>query len=149
MLERVVDEVPERLLDPQPIDPRHGRFVRLDHQRAAFELGPRAEAVANLLHDVHQVGRLGAQRERALLGAREDEQVVGDPRQPIRLLGRGADGVLELLRRSRTAQRQLELGAKRGERSPQLVARVGDEAALALEPVLEPREHLVQRAAEP
>ena len=149
VLERVVDEVPERLLDPRPVDPRHGRLVRVDHQRAPLELGPRTEAVANLLHDVHEVGRLRAQRQRPLLGAREDEQVVGDPRQPVRLLGRGADGVLELLRRARPAQRQLELGAKRGERSSELVARVGDEAALSLEPVLEPPEHLVERPSEP
>ena len=47
-------------------------------------------------------------------------------------------------RRSASSSRR-----KSGERSPELVARVGDEAALALEPVLEPREHLVECAAEP
>ena len=47
------------------------------------------------------------------------------------------------------AQRELELGAQERERRPELVARVGDEAALVLERRLEPLEHVVQRLGEP
>ena len=87
MLERIVDEVSERLLDAQPVDSRHRRLVRIDGQRAALELGPSAEAVADLLDDVQEVCRFRAEGERALLGAGEEEQIVSDPRQPVRLLG--------------------------------------------------------------
>ena len=50
--------------------------------------------------------------------------------------------------RARPAQRELELGPERRERRAQLVARVGDEAALSREPLLEAVEHVVQRLAE-
>ena len=51
--------------------------------------------------------------------------------------------------RARLPKRELELGLEERQRRSQLVARVGDEPALARERRLEPREHLVQRLAEP
>jgi hypothetical protein len=47
------------------------------------------------------------------------------------------------------AQRQLELRAEQRQRCAELVPRVGDELALALESRLEPGQHLVQRLTEP
>jgi hypothetical protein len=44
---------------------------------------------------------------------------------------------------------ELELGAQERKRRPQLVTGVGHEFALALEGVLQTREHCVQRLAEP
>ena len=51
--------------------------------------------------------------------------------------------------RARSPQGELELRLEEGERSPQVVARVGDEAPLPREPRLEPGEHRVQGLAEP
>ena len=61
---------------------------------------------------------------------------------------RRAQRRLELLARAGPPQRELELRAQERERRPQLVACVGDEASLALEPGLEPLEHRVERLAE-
>ena len=93
--------------------------------------------------------RLSADRQRPLVGPGDQEQVVGEPREPLRLLGGRAERALELLARARPAQREVELRAQQRERRPQLVARVGDEAALVLEGRVEAREHLVQRRREP
>ena len=49
----------------------------------------------------------------------------------------------------RLGERELDLGLHQRERRAQLVARVGDERALAFEGGFEPGEHLVQPAAEP
>jgi len=46
-----------------------------------------AEAAADLLENVHDVYLLGLQAQPALLGAREQEEVVRDPRQAVGRLG--------------------------------------------------------------
>ena len=89
------------------------------------------------------------QLERALVGAGDQEQIGRERREPVGLLGGRAQRILELGVRARMAQRELELRAQQRERSPELVARLGDEAALVLEGGLEPVEHLVQRLGEP
>ena len=53
-----------------------------------------------------------------------------------------------ILRRARTAQRELELSLEERERRPKLVARVGDEASFTAQALVEPAEHRVQRLAE-
>ena len=50
-----------------------------------------------------------------------------------------------LLGTARPAQRELELRLQERERSPELVACLRDESALALEPCFEPCEHRPQR----
>ena len=87
--------------------------------------------------------------QRRLAGAVEHEQILGEPDQALHLLRRRADRALELLGRPRAAQRELELRPQQGERRAQLVARVPDEAPLALEAGIEPLQHLVERLAEP
>src|SRR5581483_1355783 len=87
-------------------------------------------------------------RQLAAVRAGEQQQVLGEARQTLRLLRGRANRGLELRSRPRTAQRELELAAQQGERRPQLVARVAQEAALVLERRLEPLEHVVQRLGE-
>src|SRR5205823_14857386 len=88
--------------------------------------------------------RLAAKGKPALIEARKQEEVFGEPAQTLGLLGRRVQRPFELFRRARMAKRQLELGPQEGERCPQLVARVVEEAPLVLERGLEPREHVVQ-----
>ena len=89
--------------------------------------------------------RLLPQPKLSLVRTREDEQILGKPYEPVGLLGRrGERGVL-LLWAARPAERELELRLQQRERSPELVTCLGDEAALALEPGFEPREHRPQR----
>ena len=76
--------------------------------------------------------RRRADRQRPLVGARDHQQVLGEARQPVGLLGGRPHGRLELSR-APLAQRQLELGPQDRQRRAQLVAGVGDEHALALE----------------
>ena len=92
---------------------------------------------------------LAAHRQPSLVGAGDQEQVLGEPRQPLRLLGGGAQCLLELRGRARAAQGELELGAQQRERRAQLVARVGEEAPLVLERGVQASEHVVQRRREP
>jgi hypothetical protein len=69
-------------------------------------------------------------------------------RRATDLLRGRVNSVLELLARPRTPQRELELCLQHGQRCPELVACVGDEAALTCDPGLEPAQHLVQCLAE-
>ncbi len=89
------------------------------------------------------------QLERGLVGAGDQKQIGRERREPVGLLGGRAQRILELGARARMAQRELELRAQQGERSSELVARLGDEPALMLEGRLQPAEHLVQRLGEP
>ena len=57
--------------------------------------------------------------------------------------------LVQLLRSALAAKGEVELCAEHRERRPQLVARIGDEAALSLECRLQTGEHRVQRLAEP
>ena len=134
---RVVDEVAERLLRAAP-----GRRARRGRSAA---LGRVAEARAG---SVAGVERLRPDRQPALLDAREHEQVLGQPRRAGRSPRRPSAARPELLAAAALAQRELELGLQDRQRRAQLVAGVGDERALALERLLEPREHLVERRPE-
>ena len=85
----------------------------------------------------------GNARMQELAGAIQHEQSFGEPDQPLHLLGRRANRALQLLGRARSPQRQLQLGPQQSERRAQLVARIGDEATLAREALVQPLEHLV------
>ena len=100
-------------------------------------------------HDLVEVDGLAVRGvERRRVDHRDREQVVDQPLHADGVgehaaLGRlpiGELGVLEI---------DLELRPDPGERAAQLVAGVGDEAALAVGGVLEPREHRVHRAGQP
>ena len=77
------------------------------------------------------------EREPTLVDAREDEQVLGERARAGRPPRPPSGAPARALRAAGPAKSELELGPEQGERRPQLVARVGDEAALALEPGLE------------
>ena len=83
-----------------------------------------------------------------LVGARDQQQILGETDEPLGLLGGRTQRGLELVVRARPPQRDLELGTQERERRPQLVRRVGDESSLVLERGFESREHLVQRDGE-
>ena len=71
--------------------------------------------------------------ELAVLGAGDDQQLLGEPDQPVDLVDRRADRRAQLALVACVQQRQLELDLVQRQRRPQLVARVVDEATLALE----------------
>ncbi len=77
-----------------------------------------------------------------------EEQILGELREPVRLAADRTDGGLELVPSARGLERQLDLGLQVRERSPELVACVGDEAPLPLERRLQAPEHRVQRLSE-
>ena len=74
--------------------------------------------------------RLARDRQLALVGAREHEQVLGERDQPVGLLAGGRQRRAQLLRAALALQRDVDLRLEDRQRRAQLVARVGDEAAL-------------------
>ena len=78
------------------------------------------------------------------LGLRERQQVVDEAAHPVQLVGDEGDRLAPLLG---VLAQQLEMAADDRDRRAQLVARVGDEVALAGERGLQPVEHGVERAA--
>jgi hypothetical protein len=145
--ERVLDEVRERLLEADGVG-IESQLAGLDLQLAPQRRGTVLEALGEALEQVVRLHRFPADRQRALVGPRDQQQVVGESREPLRLLCRGAERLLELLSWPRPAQRELELRLQQGERRSQLVARVGDEAALVLDRSVEALEHVVERGRE-
>ena len=84
-----------------------------------------------------------ARRGRAAGGRPRSGRGDRSPRRRSRSPARARSGV------RLAPEGQLELGLEEGERRAQLVARVGDEAPLAREAVLDPGEHLVERLPQP
>ncbi len=83
------------------------------------------------------------------VGASDEEQRLGELREPIDLLGRSLQRRSQLRLVLAVPERELELRAQERERRPQLVAGVRDEGALAEQRSLEPGEHRVERVSEP
>jgi hypothetical protein len=81
-------------------------------------------------------------------GPRRTEEVVGEESEALGLGRRRANGPLELRLRARPSQSELELATEDGEGASELVTRVGNEGALALDRRLEALEHGVQGLAE-
>ena len=129
--ERVVDEVAERLLEPEPVADELEAVRALDRRAPTASAPPGGEAPRDRLEQRRDADPSRCAAPVALVGAGEHEQILGEPREAVGLLGGRAQRVLELVRRARPAQRELELGLQQRERRAQLVARVGDEAALA------------------
>jgi hypothetical protein len=144
--QRVVDQVAERLAQARRVGAHHKAVGYRDGDQplAAVLHVARPDRLEHVGHrDVLRVeGQLVA------LGARHQEQIVDQARQALRLVDGGADSAGELRARGAVARDELELGPEHRQRRAQLVAGVGGEAALALEAVLEPREHLVEGRAE-
>ncbi len=134
--------VAERLLEAQAVGGRaRAPSARRRRSRARARSARRGEALGR------RPSSSSRRRERArgatgrppCVGAGEHQQVLGELRQPVGLLGGGAQRRSSSSRRALAAERQLELGPQDRQRRAQLVARVGDEAPLALERRLEPR----------
>ena len=146
--ERVVDEVAERLLEPQAVGVDDETVLGLDLQPPSLRRRDRREPRRDRVEERACRDRLARQRQLAAAGRREHEQVVREPHEPVGV-GRGrGERRAQLLGLARPPQRDLELGPEQRERRPQLVARVRDEAALALDPGVEAVEHPVQRPRE-
>ena len=129
---RVLDEVRDRSLERRRLT-AHGR--RLDGQVDVR----RGERPRELVEPDLLVGR-----KRSLL-AGEREQVVRKPCEPV---GIGLE-IVDQLRRRAVACQVRDVAAKCGQRRPQLVRCVGEEAALGVARALEAREHRVERRREP
>ena len=122
----VVDEVPERLFEPEAI-----ADDRLTVRCCNVDL--RSEASRHGLEEIVNRNRLSPKGKAPLVGPGEHQQVLGEPARagrfpPLRPSRRAAS---KLLRRARVAQRELELSAQQRQRRAQLVTRVGDEAPFA------------------
>jgi hypothetical protein len=91
-----------------------------------------------------------AQRQLAPIEAGEHEEVVGEPRQALRLGARRRHRLLGLLEMGvgQRQLRQLELAPQDRQRRAQLVAGVVDEAALRRQRVLDPCEESVELPGE-
>ncbi len=149
MAEGVVDHVGQCLLEAKAIRLDHESGVAVDHEGSAGlgRTGP--EAFGDRPQQVADREPLQRQRQPAVLRAGDDQEVLGELDQAVDLLQAGGDRGSELLLRFPVPERQLELSLVQRQRRAKLVAGVVDEAALALQRGIDPRQHLVQRQAEP
>ena len=81
----VVDEIAERLLEPQEVAGERDR-VGLHLERAALGSRPLVEAAGDRLEELACGNRRGAQRQSSLVEACQDQQVLGEPREPVDLV---------------------------------------------------------------
>ena len=145
---RVVDQVAQRLLDPEGVQVHGGPAACVDGDLALGALRPACEPVSHPFEQGPQLDRLPRDRQLALVEARDHEQVLGELGQPIDLLPGRANGGAEVLGRALRAVCQLELRPQDRERRSQLVACVVHEDAFALHARLEPIQHQVQRLSQ-
>ena len=145
---RVVDQVAQRLLDPEGVQVEGGPGRCVDGDLATSSLGPLHETLSHPFQHGPQLDRLACDREPALVEARDQEQIFGQLGQPIDLFPGRANGGAQILGRALGAVGQLELGSEDRERCAQLVAGVGDEYAFALQAGLEPIQHQVEGLAQ-
>src|SRR5947209_19956355 len=148
MAQRVVDEIAKRLLDPNAVGGQHQIGWRLELELASLTLRPPDEAMSHAVEQPLSGERLDAQCKPSLIGARNEQQITGELRKPVRLLACRAQREAELWLGLCIVERVVELGTHQRQWRSQLVAGFGDESALALDRCLEPGEHLVQRLAE-
>ena len=148
MAEGVLDQVSERLLDPQRIElgGRVGGSVNPDLPSGL--LSAPDEPLTDPLEQRPELHPLASDRQAPLIRSCDHEQVLGQLGEPIDLLGRRAERGSQLLGRALLADGELELSAEDRERPPELVAGVGDEDPLPLERGLDPVEHLVEGRSE-
>ena len=93
MAKGVVDEVAERLLEPQAV-----ALNAASRPASTAILAAQGKASRDRLEQLVRVDRLALKRQVALLRAREQQQVVGEPREPLGLGGGRPDRRLQLLR---------------------------------------------------
>ncbi len=119
--ERVVEQVVERLADLLGVGSDRDGVPR-DHLDLAVAVGgAAADALTGLDHQPRQVGLLDLDRQRPLVGARHDEQFVGEADEAVGLGRGGLQRRLHLLDRALVGQRGLQLGAQRLQRCVELL----------------------------
>src|SRR5207244_43775 len=134
---RVVDEIAERLLEPQAVAANAQARRRLACQRSRGLVGSPLESGHDGREQLVGLEALHAKRKPPALVACDQEKVVGELRQPVHLFHRSPERLPELVCRLTVAQTELELGPEQGQRRAQLVARVRDEVALPLQAALQ------------
>ena len=82
------------------------------------------------------------------LGAREQQEILDEPSEPIDFLEHTGDDLTILVNGQGSLERHLAHASDPGERRPQLVRRVRREAAQLFECGVEPRQCLVEHAGE-
>ena len=143
---RVRQQVVEHLADAAPR--RLGRSWRLGGELDRTARLDDASSVDGLPHDRREVDGLPFERA-ALVEAGEQEQVVDEQAHPLGLARNPRHRALEILGTcGGAAAEQLGVGAHGRQRRPQLVRRVGDEAAQPPVRRLDVVEHRVQRATD-
>jgi hypothetical protein len=93
--ECVVDEIAERLFEPQTVAAERDR-VGFHLERAALGSRPLIEAASDRLEKLVCGDRRGAQRKSSLIETCQDQQVLGEPRQPVDFVLRRAERIPEL-----------------------------------------------------
>ena len=129
----VLDQVSQRLLDARAVREYHSSFARGNRDLPPGRGRPRRESIGSLLEQSLDLDRPGTDGEAALIGIRNQQQILGQRGQPLCLLSRRPERCLELRSAPRTPQRQLELRSQQRERGPQLVARVRDKPPFVLD----------------
>ena len=141
--ERVLDQVVERDRDVLLARADERVAVALEREPVAARLGARQPALVAPPRTRCR-SETGARSVGPVAVAREREQRVQQPRQPLDL-GLGELELVPTAGSSRLQAGRLEPEPEAGERRPQLVRRVADELALRLEHLAEPVGHVVER----
>ena len=144
MLDRVLDQVRQRLLETQPVALYRQAVRRRDHQRAPLLVHAGREALAQVSEQLSDPTRLRSSASLPSRGAGQYEQILGEPDQAVDLDDRRGDRGPHLIGCLGVAERELELGLVHCEWGAQLVTCVVDEGAFALDRGLESSEHPVE-----
>ena len=113
--EPVRDEVSERLLEPDRV-PLDDDVAAGDVNRAAELAGARREPRCNPVEELACPNRLSPDGECALVDPCDEQQVFGEAGEPLGLLGRRPQRVLELLPRPCPPNGELQLDTEQCER---------------------------------
>ena len=146
VLHRVVHEVDERLFEQRHVDLRAERFLAAHADGDVFPVGLEGAELDRRVEHGADGGRLGHHRPALalLLELREEQQVVDDGVEPVRLPGDDAEELLGGLRLAhRAVEQRLHEPLDRGDRRAEFVGDVRDEIAPE---ILEPADarHVVQ-----
>ena len=112
--------------------------------RPSRRLGPNPVRLADLAQQLADVDLRWLDRKP--LGPRpaQDEQILGQPLQPVGLLGRAPERLLQLLAGTRPRQRQVQFGLQHGQRRAELVAGLIEEAPVPRGRLVDSIEHRIQ-----
>jgi hypothetical protein len=141
--ECVVDEIAERLFDAEWVDVEVGGRG-IDAKLTAEGVGAGREAVGYGAQQGIRIDPFSPDRKGSLVGARDEEQFLGEPREALGFFGGRPQRGGKFVMGTWSAEREVELCAKKREGRPELMARVGDEAALVFDGRLKARQHVVQ-----